>query len=175
MCANVNSEAGQPCLRLPIFAVSNGNERMSQDFSRFLSLFFFYSFLLFHARVDREKWLDLWQRGFIRNIGSSIWNGNDVEGMQFVELRGAGSSRIFYLTGTGSSFLIRARPTISDLVQTKWKSVTREAGTWQVKRSDWTVSRFMRVTRLNNDHRATVHGLTWIHTRNLTQEWQKMT
>lgn len=78
----------------------------------------------------------------------------------FVELRGAGSSRIFYLTGTGSSFLIRARPTISDLVQTKWKSVTREAGTWQVKRSDWTVSRFMRVTRLNNDHRATVHGLT---------------
>lgn len=49
------------------------------------------------------------------------------------------------------------------------------AGTWQVKRSDWTVSRFMRVTRLNNDHRATVHGLTWIHTRNLTQEWQKMT
>lgn len=31
------------------------------------------------------------------------------------------------------------------------------------QRFDWAASRLMRVTRLNNDHRATVHGLTWIH------------
>lgn len=127
---------------VPIFNhFSNGNKRINQKI--FLSFFFI------PVRVDREKWLDLWQRGFIRNIGSSIWN--NVEGMQFKRTRVESNFSISTVFQVFAAPYSRASNYIRSCDQTGVE-ISDARRTWKVKkRFDWTASRLMRVTRLNND------------------------